>query len=121
MDSISPHHSQTIEQQKHENAIHQQFDPPPTTPIGEHHGHASGSSLMGKVKGFYQDVVNPASAEARRGLNLVRNLEKVEERISEGLHDPNRFPEVARVAEVRRGLDLCPEEQLFAATRKTRI
>ena len=76
---------------------------------------------MGKVKGFYQDVVKPASAEAMSGLHLIGSLDKVEQRITEGLHDPNRFPEVARVAEVRRGLDLCPDEQRFVKARKTRM
>jgi phospholipase A2 len=108
--------SQTLEQQQHEAQIHQHFDPPPTAPIAQ-----SSSSLVGKFKGFYTDVVKPASAEAISGLNFISNLESVEERITQGLRDPSRFPEVARIAQVRRGLDLCPDEQRFVDTRKARM
>lgn len=114
--------SQTLEQQQHEEQIHMQFDPPPTAPIAHDAGHgSSSSSMLGRVKGFYQDVVKPVSTEAMAGLHLVGGLEKVEERITEGLHDPKRFPEVTRVAEVRRGLDLCQDEQRFVIARKTKM
>jgi phospholipase A2 len=119
--------SQTLQQQQHEDHIHKQFevphfDPPPTAPTSHNSGYASSpSSLRGKVKGFYQDVVKPASAEAMSSLQFIGSLEKVEERITQGLTDPKRFPEVAHVAQVRRGLDMCPEEQAFVTTRKARM
>lgn len=42
----------------------------------------------------------------------------LETRVKKEINDPEVFPEVQRVAEVRRGLELCPEEAAFLEKRK---
>lgn len=37
------------------------------------------------------------------------------------MHDSSRFPEVTRVAEVRKGLDLCPQEKSFLLARREHV
>jgi phospholipase A2 len=37
------------------------------------------------------------------------------------MHDSSRFPEVTRVAEVRKGLDLCPQEKSFLLRRREHV
>ncbi|KAH8810962.1 putative cytosolic phospholipase A2 [Xylogone sp. PMI_703] len=46
---------------------------------------------------------------------------KIEAQVTKDLPDPSLFPEVALQANIRRGLDLCPEEQSFLAARKLRV
>lgn len=42
----------------------------------------------------------------------------LETRVKHEIQNPKLFPEVERVAQVRRGIDLCLEEMTFLAKRK---
>jgi phospholipase A2 len=53
-----------------------------------------------------------------KSLSIIQAVLAVEAAVTEDLCDTKRFPETARVAEVRRGLDLCREEKEFLAARK---
>lgn len=54
----------------------------------------------------------------KRGISIIRAALKVEAAVTKDLLDVKRYPEVARIAEVRRGDDLCPEENEFLLARK---
>ncbi|KAK5675126.1 hypothetical protein LTS10_012200 [Elasticomyces elasticus] len=76
----------------------------------KHHGFGH------KIKGMIKD----AFPEAIQDLKIMGGLTALETRIKKEMHDAKLFPEVERVAEVRRGLELCPEEQAFLIARKVR-
>ncbi|KAK5694009.1 hypothetical protein LTR97_009627 [Elasticomyces elasticus] len=76
----------------------------------KHHGFGH------KIKGMIKD----AFPEAIQDLKIMGGLTALETRIKKEMHDSKLFPEVERVAEVRRGLELCPEEQAFLIARKVR-
>ncbi|KXT12457.1 hypothetical protein AC579_7358 [Pseudocercospora musae] len=44
----------------------------------------------------------------------------LETRVKHDIQNPKLFPEIERIAHVRRGIDLCPEELAFLAKRKAR-
>lgn len=63
----------------------------------------------------------PAFPEALADIKLTTSFLSLEAHIKRDISDVNRFPEVANVAEVRRGNDLCPQERAFVAARKARV
>ncbi|TKA79370.1 hypothetical protein B0A55_02837 [Friedmanniomyces simplex] len=69
-----------------------------------------------KIKGMVKD----AFPEAIQDLKIMGGMTALETRVKREMHDPHLFPEVEKVAHVRRGLELCVEEQAFIATRKVR-
>jgi len=74
------------------------------------------SGFRSKVKGMLKE----AFPEAIQDLKIMGGIAALESRVKKEIHDPKLFPEVEHVAEVRRGLDLCPEEMAFLAKRKVR-
>lgn len=73
-----------------------------------------------KSSAFYQKVIKPAFPEAIQDLKIMGGMTALESRVKHEINDPKVFPEIQKVAEVRRGLDLCPEEQAFLAKRKVK-
>ena len=126
------HRSETAEQQQHEQQIYdQQHVSGSATPDGElesemqkasiEDDRAEAKGLRGKARNFYQKVVKPAFPEAIQDIEIMGGLSGLEHRVKKEIQDPTLFPEVAQVAHVRRGLDLCPQEQTFLAKRKLRV
>ncbi|KAH8652520.1 putative cytosolic phospholipase A2 [Xylariales sp. PMI_506] len=68
------------------------------------------SSWADKVKGFVNDI--------KPTIQLAKSFVSLESRITQDIYDVNLFPEVAHVANIRRGPELCPEEQVWLAARK---
>ncbi|KAH9817789.1 cytosolic phospholipase A2 beta-like, partial [Teratosphaeria destructans] len=73
--------------------------------------------MKDKIKAMFRD----AFPEAIQDTNIMLGITALEARVKKEMQDPAIFPEVDRVATVRRGLDLCPEEKAFLARRKVRV
>ncbi|KAK3939550.1 acyl transferase/acyl hydrolase/lysophospholipase [Diplogelasinospora grovesii] len=92
------------------------FAPPPSEPVPESSNSTSGSGrhglsgLTSKMKGLMSDI-KPAVQGTRSLLSLRTQLDR-------DLSDPTLFPELSAVAKVRRGLELCAEEQQYISARK---
>lgn len=74
---------------------------------------SSGGAFTKKALGLLKDVGSTVQSGAR--------YLKVERQVAKDLDDPARFPEVAHVAYVRTGLDLCPQEISYLAARRARM
>lgn len=74
---------------------------------------SGGSTIRGHLKSFVKEV-KATSQSAVRFVSL-------ESRITKELDDPACFPEIARKAFVRTGLDLCPEEKTYRAARRLSV
>jgi phospholipase A2 len=74
--------------------------------------------LKGKVHRFYKNVIKPAFPEAIQDVKIKGGMTGLEARVKKEISDPSLFPEVAHVADVRRGIDLCSQENIFLAARK---
>ncbi|TKA67437.1 hypothetical protein B0A55_09143 [Friedmanniomyces simplex] len=83
--------------------------------VSDEHEHEH-QGFRAKIKGMVKD----AFPEAIQDLKIMGGMTALETRIKREMHDPHLFPEVEKVAHVRRGLELCSEEQTFIATRKVR-
>lgn len=66
--------------------------------------------LFGKVKETFND--------ARSDFSALKTALEVEGSITKDLKDVSKFPEVAHVAEVRRGAEISPSEKAFVYDRK---
>lgn len=80
-----------------------------------------GASAGDKEHGFKYKVkalIKDAFPEAIQDLKIMGGMTALDTRVKKEISDPKLFPEVDNVATVRRGLDLCPEEQAFLAKRK---
>ncbi|RMD43402.1 hypothetical protein DV735_g1721, partial [Chaetothyriales sp. CBS 134920] len=78
----------------------------------------TGKGVKSKLKGFWNKTVVPAFPEAVGDISLIRTAFNVETSISKDIKDPTKYPEIAQVAEVRKGLTLCPAEIQYLAQRK---
>ena len=74
------------------------------------------SSFSGKFKGVMKKL-NPVSPTARADLHIMKSSMTVDHLVNQDLRDSTLFPEIERVAEVRRGLDLALGEKDFFAAR----
>lgn len=72
-----------------------------------------GSALETHLKNFARGL-KATSESAARFISL-------ESRLTKELNDAARFPEIARQAVVREGLELCPEEAAYLAARRVRL
>ncbi|OQO12081.1 hypothetical protein B0A48_02720 [Cryoendolithus antarcticus] len=126
------HRSETFEQQQHEQQIHATQDLDDVGTSAEAHGatQTANSStepateskgFRSRMRGFYQNVVKPAFPEAIQDVKIMGGLTGLEHRVKKDLSDPNMFPEVSHVAEVRRGNSLSPGEQTFIENRKAHV
>jgi phospholipase A2 len=59
--------------------------------------------------------------ESLSTFQLLRAIIGTTHKVSHDIHDATLFPEVADVAMVRKGLDLCPEEKAFRLERKEHV
>lgn len=77
----------------------------------------------GQKKGLFnrlKDQVKSSFPEAIQDLKIMGGLTALENSVKKEMHDSTIFPEVDRVAEVRRGLELCPDENAFLGKRRIR-
>ncbi len=72
-------------------------------------------------KGFWNSVVKPAFPEALTDIGIIKSALTIQSNTKQDIHDRERYPEVAHVADVRRGLDLAPPEQRFLIDRKVKV
>lgn len=79
---------------------------------------AKDSGLKGKAKSFWNKTVVPAFPEAIGDIALIKASFNVEATTVKDLVNVSKHPEIQRVAEVRRGLDLSPQELQFRSKRK---
>ena len=79
------------------------------------------SGVKGKLKSFWNKIVVPAFPEAVGDISLIKHAMRVEGSVIREIQDSKTHPEVDRVAGVRRGLELCPEEQEWLSARKLRV
>lgn len=78
-------------------------------------------SMKSKMKNLWNDKVKPAFPEAIADISIVKNAFKAESSVKQDIHDITRFPEIMKVAEVRKGLDLGLEERRFLEMRKVHV
>jgi phospholipase A2 len=78
----------------------------------------SGSSEGGKKHSF-GSVMKDIAHGAKASLTTAKTFAVLEHRLGKDLSDPGVFPEVQYQAAVRRGLDLCADEQAYLRARKT--
>ncbi|KAI9149070.1 Cytosolic phospholipase A2 delta [Paramyrothecium foliicola] len=74
-----------------------------------------------RLSWLWQDVIKPAFPEAIQDAKILSGMTALKARVRRDIMDPSIFPEVEKVAEVRRGLDLCPEELAFLVKRKLHV
>ncbi|EMD00856.1 hypothetical protein BAUCODRAFT_187275 [Baudoinia panamericana UAMH 10762] len=120
------HRSQTLEQSQYEEDLysHQQSEHSQSTDdvvehfekMGLHDEKKPHGGFKEKVKGMFKE----AFPEAITDIKIMGGMAALETRVKKEMHDPKLFPEIEHVAAVRRGIELCPEEQHFLAQRKLR-
>lgn len=74
---------------------------------------SSGSGFRTQLKGFVKDLKATSQSAAR--------FVSLESRLTKELDDPAWFPEISQQAVVRKGLDLCPDENAFLDARRARM
>lgn len=79
------------------------------------------SSLKSKAKSFWNKTIVPAFPEAIGDIDLIKASFSVEASTAKDIADVNRHPEIQHVAEVRRGLELCPQELEYLSKRKSLV
>nr|POE47632.1 cytosolic phospholipase a2 beta [Quercus suber] len=128
--------SETLEQDAYERQIYEQQHAASTKSTvtsaddrssehdkmgNEDHESEKKGLFKGKVRGFYHNVIKPAFPEAIQDIKIMKGMSALESHVKMEISDPKIFPEVEHVACVRRGLDLCPEEQAFLVKRKAHV
>lgn len=114
------YNAQQIRLDKEELAGHDGKDSEPHLPGQFPRGELQKGGVKGKLKSFWNKTVVPAFPEAVGDISLIKKAMRVEAGVTKDIQDPEKFPEVSRVAEVRRGLDLCPEEKEWLSARRER-
>jgi cytosolic phospholipase A2 len=116
--------SETPAQRRFEDEIMQQQYPQERVRLDQQHlsgqypiEETSGHGIKGKLKGFWNKTVVPAFPEAIGDISLFKATLSMEAGIAMDSQDIEKHPEVGRVAEVRRGADLSPEEIDFRRQR----
>jgi phospholipase A2 len=77
--------------------------------------------FQGGLSRLWQDVIKPAFPEAIQDIKILFGMTALKARIRKDIMDPSIFPEVEKVAEVRRGLELCADELAFLKMRKAHV
>lgn len=75
-------------------------------------GGGGGSALGTHLKHFARGLKATSDSVSR--------FVSLESRLTKELDDPSRFPEIARQAVVRKGLELCSEEAAYLAARRSK-
>ena len=78
-------------------------------------------SLTHQMKHLWKDHVVPAFPETISDVAIVKNAITTNFVVRTDIQDVNLFPEIAQVAQVRRGLDLGPGEKAFLTARKVHV
>ncbi|CAH0021212.1 unnamed protein product [Clonostachys rhizophaga] len=92
-------------------------------------GHSTGGDQHGKKKrkrvffwrkwrAFWEKVIKPAFPEAVTDMKILFGTAALKARLNWESTNATLHPEIASVAQVRRGLELCPEEQRFLRNRR---
>ncbi|RMZ89491.1 hypothetical protein DV736_g3264, partial [Chaetothyriales sp. CBS 134916] len=117
--------SETTDQQQYEAGIIGQHYPQDRVEKDKEHlaglfpgEETSGRDIKSKLKGFWNKTVVPAFPEAVGDISLLKAAIGVETSISKDIKDSTKYPEIAHVAEVRKGLNLCSAEIQYLAQRK---
>ncbi|VUC28088.1 unnamed protein product [Clonostachys rosea] len=71
-----------------------------------------------KWRAFWEKVIKPAFPEAITDMKILFGTAALKARLKRESTNATIHPEIASVAEVRRGLALCPEEQRFLRNRR---
>lgn len=125
--------SETFEQHEYEKQIHGQqfinesnedleseFDRKmavkDSSSSSEEHDGKSKGGLFHRLK----EQIKSSFPEAIQDIKIMSHMTALEARVKKEIHDSNLFPEVEKVAEVRRGIELSPEEQQFLEKRKVK-
>ncbi|KAF4631538.1 hypothetical protein G7Y89_g6600 [Cudoniella acicularis] len=116
--------SETAEQQDYEANLLRGFYPDSYHPTDDGTGRVRDSShptIQNKMKDFWKNTMEPAIADATVNVNIVKSALMVESNVNQDINNVTRFPEILKVAEVRRGLDLGLEERRFLEMRKVHV
>jgi cytosolic phospholipase A2 len=121
--------SETIAQHEYEQQIHgQQFQHESSEDLDseferkmavkdeDDEGEKKKHGILHRLK----EQIKSSFPEAIQDIKIMGNMTALEARVKKEIHDSTIFPEVEKVAQVRRGLDLCPEELGFLKKRKVK-
>ncbi len=122
--------SETVEQHEYEKQIHDQqikgesnedlesdFDAKMKV---EDKNHDGDEEKKGGIFHRLKEQIKSSFPEAIQDIKIIKSMTALEAGVKKEISDPTIFPEVEKVAEVRRGIELCPEEQAFLAKRKVK-
>jgi cytosolic phospholipase A2 len=134
---FAPNRSETVEQQVYEETLAKRqkqkpfiVGPVPLHSIDleaaaadddndENHNQARRPGfLLRKWKSFWDKVIKPAFPEAIQDIKIILGMAALKARVQREMTSVELHPEISSVAEVRRGLALCPEEQAFLERRR---
>lgn len=117
-----------MEQDEYERRIHdEQLDHPSSESlpdVGQLNVDDNKSADSEKGHGLFHRLktqIKSSFPEAVQDVKLMGGMVALETRVKKELSDPRIFPEVERVAEVRRGAGLCSEEIAWLEKRKQRM
>ncbi|KPI44265.1 Cytosolic phospholipase A2 epsilon [Cyphellophora attinorum] len=136
----APRRSETVQQQEYEAQILDQHYPlqqvhsdeqelvasndaectqhlPGQFPSGE----IEKGGMKAKMKSFWNKTVVPAFPEAVGDISLIKKAMRVEANVTQDIQNPEKYPEISKVAHVRTGLELCIEERNWLSARKQRV
>ncbi|KAH7148217.1 putative cytosolic phospholipase A2 [Dactylonectria macrodidyma] len=67
---------------------------------------------------LWQNGIKAAFPEAVQDIKIMHGMSALKTRVKLEMRNPMMYPEIQKVATVRRGLDLCPDELAFVRKRK---
>lgn len=93
----------------------------PTEPVKDHvnglDSSEQGNSKPGLTRRF-KNQFKSSFPEAAQDIKIIGGMTALKSKVKSELQDSTLYPEVDKVSEVRRGLDLCSEEKSFLEKRK---
>jgi cytosolic phospholipase A2 len=97
--------------------------PPDTVPPVDSHDPHRVNGVDDKKDGlkYILHKLNPWSARAKGDVQIMKNYFKADKHAAKEIQDTEKHPEILKVAEVRTGIDLSPEETAFIAKRKEHV
>ena len=113
--------SETIEQHEYEKQIYEQQQNESQDNVRTDFDKMGLSENNRKKNGVFKrlkDHVKASFPEAIQDVKIMSSMTALETKIKKDISDASLYPEVNEIAEVRRGLDLCPEEKTFLEKRE---
>ncbi|KAF1992411.1 putative cytosolic phospholipase A2 [Aulographum hederae CBS 113979] len=107
--------SETFEQHEYEQQMYGQQEDPGSLKVDQPDVR---TSFGDKMKGVFKKIANH---DAMADLRMMKSIASVEHLVTKDLRNAEMFPEVATVAEVRHGLDLCLEEKEYLSIRREHV